>query len=41
MKKWLEHAIDLLIHSLSFIEGAYSAALFYARELLEMHRSVD
>lgn len=40
-EEWLELAIDLLIHSLSFIEGAYSTALFHARELLEVHRSVE
>ena len=32
---WIELAIELMLNPLCFIEGAYSAALFHARELLE------
>ena len=34
---WLELIIDVMINPLCFIEGAYSIALFHARELLEMN----
>lgn len=33
---WIELAIDVMIHVFSHIEGAYSAALFHARELLKL-----
>lgn len=33
---WLELTIDVMINPLCFIEGAYSIALFHARELLAM-----
>jgi len=37
---WLELTIDVLINPLCFIEGAYSIALFHARELLDMNLSI-
>lgn len=37
---WLELIIDIMINPLCFIEGAYSTALFHARELLKMNSSV-
>lgn len=37
---WIELALDLMIHPLCYIEGAYSVALFYARELLSIERSI-
>lgn len=33
---WSELAFDVMLHALCFIEGAYSVALFHARELLEL-----
>lgn len=33
---WSEVAIDVMLHALFFIEGAYSVALFHARELLKL-----
>jgi len=37
---WTELAIDIMINPLCFIEGAYSVALFHARELLSYERTV-
>ena len=37
---WIELAIELMLNPLCFIEGAYSAALFHARELLEKEKNV-
>ena len=37
----IEWAIDLLLNPLCVIEGAYSVALFHARELLRKHRNVE
>lgn len=37
---WLELAIDIMLHPLCYVEGAYSVALYHARELLEVTRSV-
>ena len=37
---WLELIIDVMINPLCFIEGAYSIALFHARELLKKNSSV-
>ncbi len=37
---WIELAIDILINPLCFIEGAYSVALFYARELLSYEKNI-
>ena len=39
-KTWIELAIDIMIHPLCFIEGAYSVALYHVRELLLMDRSI-
>ena len=38
---WIELAIDIMLNPLCFIEGAYSVALFHARELLLIDKSVD
>ncbi len=38
---WMELAIELMLNPLCFVEGAYSAALFHARELLAMEKSVE
>ena len=40
-ESWIEWAIDLLLNPLCVIEGAYSVALFHARELLRKHRNVE
>lgn len=37
---WIELAIDILLNPLCFIEGAYSVALFHARDLLITEKSV-
>lgn len=37
---WMKLAADLMMHPLCFVEGAYSVALFHARELLSVERSV-
>ena len=33
---WMELAVEVLIHPLCHIEGAYSIALFHSRELLKL-----
>ena len=38
---WVELAIDVMLHPLCFVEGAYSVALFHARELLLKNKSVE
>lgn len=38
---WMKLAADLMIHPLCFVEGAYSVALFHARELLSVERFVE
>lgn len=38
---WTELAIEIMIHPLCFIEGAYSVALFHSRELLSINRSIE
>ncbi len=38
---WIELAIDIMINPLCFIEGAYSVALFHARELLLIEKNVN
>ncbi|MBQ3546799.1 MAG: hypothetical protein IJA34_17715 [Lachnospiraceae bacterium] len=40
-KEWIKLAIDILLNSLCFIEGAYSLALFHVRELLKIDRNVE
>ncbi len=40
-EEWIKLEIDILINPLCFIEGAYSLALFHARELLNIHRNVE
>lgn len=37
---WMELAIDVMLNPLCFVEGAYSVALFYARELLLIDKTV-
>lgn len=37
---WIELAIDILLNPLCFIEGAYSVALFHARNLLLIENNV-
>lgn len=37
---WIELAIDVMLNPLCFIEGAYSVALFHARELLAIEKSI-
>ena len=37
---WIELAIDIMINPLCFLEGAYSVALFHARELLHIEKSI-
>lgn len=37
---WMELAIDLMLNPLCFVEGAYSVALFHARELLLIEKNV-
>lgn len=38
---WIELAIDVMIHPLCFVEGAYSVALFHAREALLIENNVE
>ncbi len=38
---WIELAIDVMLNPLCFIEGAYSVALFHARELLLIEKNVN
>ena len=37
---WIELAIDIMLNPLCFIEGAYSVALFHARELLLIEKNL-
>ncbi|WP_167955716.1 hypothetical protein [Anaerosporobacter faecicola] len=37
---WIELAIDIMLNPLCFIEGAYSIALFHARELILLEKSI-
>ena len=39
--EWLKLSVDILLNPLCFIEGAYSLALFHARELLNIDRNVE
>ncbi len=39
--EWLKLAVDIMLNPLCFIEGAYSIALFHARELLSIDRNVE
>lgn len=38
---WIGAAIELMLHPLCFLEGAYSVALFHARELLSINRNSE
>lgn len=38
---WIELAIDVMLNPLCFVEGAYSVALFHARELLSITKNVE
>lgn len=33
---WIELAVDVMVHPLCYVEGAYSIALFHSRELLKL-----
>lgn len=37
---WIELAIDVMLNPLCFVEGAYSVALFHARELLLIEKNI-
>lgn len=39
--EWLKLAVDIMLNPLCFIEGAYSIALFHARELLSIDRNAE
>ena len=39
-EEWIELAIEIMLNPLCFVEGAYSVALFHARELLIKERNV-
>ena len=39
-KNWIELGIDVMINPLCFLDGAYSVALFKARELLNCEKSI-
>ena len=39
-KNWIELGIDVMINPLCFLDGAYSVALFHARELLNCEKSI-
>ena len=39
--EWIKLAVDIMLNPLCFIEGAYSTALFHARELLSTDRNVE
>ena len=38
---WIQLAIDVMLNPLCFLEGAYSVALFHARELLLIKRDIE
>ena len=38
---WIKLAIDIMLNPLCFMEGAYSVALFHARELLITEKNVE
>lgn len=38
---WMELAIDVMLNPFCFVEGAYSVALFHARELLLIERTIE
>ena len=40
-ERWLKLVVDIMLNPLCFIEGAYSIALFYARELLSINRTAE
>lgn len=40
-ESWKRLAINIMLNPLCFIEGAYSIALFHARELLAIDRNVE
>jgi len=39
--EWIKLTVDIMLNPLCFIEGAYSIALFHARELLSIDRNVE
>lgn len=38
---WIKLAMDVMLNPLCFVEGAYSVALFHARELLQLAENVE
>lgn len=38
---WIEVIVKLMLNPLCFVEGAYSVALFYAREMLKIEYSIE
>ncbi len=40
-KEWLNLAVDIMLNPLCIIEGAYSIALYHARELLSFDRNAQ
>lgn len=39
--EWMELAIDIMINPFCFLEGAYSVALFYLREVLRIKKNIE
>ena len=37
---WIKLAVDIMLNPFSFMEGAYSVALYHARELILMERNI-
>lgn len=37
---WIKLAVDIMLNPFSFMEGAYSVALYHARELVLMERNI-
>lgn len=40
-EEWLRLVVDIMLNPLCFVEGAYSIALFHARELLSIDRNAE
>lgn len=40
-KVWMELMVEILMHPLCHLEGAYSMSLFYSREILKKYRTVE
>lgn len=39
--EWIDIIIDMMINPLCFVDGAYSIALYYAREKVKYDKTVD